>query len=232
MSGTSMAAPTVTGAVALYKSSRPNATPAEVREALRYLGNLNWKTSTDPDSTHEPLLDVSRIGPLGTFTLSRRLRRRRTSRHGTTASVPFTVGRSSTFFERVRLSITSVPDWLDRRRSRRRASWAGPATRRASRHGPDRHATGRLPDRRPGDQPGPDSRRRRSPSTSCRICRPPRHRVAPGRPRGSGGHDDRAGPGRWPAATDPTSGIAGYELQVQRGTGAWGGTVTADRRPA
>ena len=70
MSGTSMAAPTVTGAVALYKSSRPNATPAEVREALRYLGNLNWKTSTDPDSTHEPLLDVSKIGSLGTFALS------------------------------------------------------------------------------------------------------------------------------------------------------------------
>ena len=76
MSGTSMAAPTVTGAVALYKSSRPNATPAEVREALRYLGNLNWKTSTDPDSTHEPLLDVSKIGSLGTFalTLARRPR--------------------------------------------------------------------------------------------------------------------------------------------------------------
>jgi len=44
-------------------------TPAEVREALRYLGNQNWKTSTDPDQTHEPLLDVSRIGNLGTFSL-------------------------------------------------------------------------------------------------------------------------------------------------------------------
>ena len=36
MSGTSMSTPTVVGAVALYKESRPNATPAEVRDALRY----------------------------------------------------------------------------------------------------------------------------------------------------------------------------------------------------
>ena len=67
MSGTSMAAPTVTGAVALYKSSRPNATPAEVREALRYLGNLGWKYWTEPGSdaratarrvAHRPARDV------------------------------------------------------------------------------------------------------------------------------------------------------------------------------
>ena len=69
-SGTSMATPAVTGAAALYKASRPKATPAEVREALQYLGNLNWKTSTDPDSYHEKLLDVSKLGVLGTFSLS------------------------------------------------------------------------------------------------------------------------------------------------------------------
>ena len=69
MSGTSMATPAVTGAAALYKAGRPKATPAEVREALQYLGNLNWKTSTDPDSYHERLLDVSKLGPLGTFSL-------------------------------------------------------------------------------------------------------------------------------------------------------------------
>ena len=69
ISGTSMAAPHVTGAVALYKSSRPDATPAEVRLALRAAGNLDWNTATDPDSIHEPLLDVSHIVSLGDFAL-------------------------------------------------------------------------------------------------------------------------------------------------------------------
>ncbi len=65
ISGTSMAAPHVTGAVALYKASRPLATPAEVRAALRALGTQDWDTATDPDSVHEPLLDVSHIIALG-----------------------------------------------------------------------------------------------------------------------------------------------------------------------
>ena len=69
ISGTSMAAPHVAGAVALYKSSRPLASPAQVRSALRAAGTLDWNTATDPDSVHEPLLDVSRLVALGDFTL-------------------------------------------------------------------------------------------------------------------------------------------------------------------
>jgi hypothetical protein len=45
-------------------------TPAEVREALIYLGSTSWKTWTDPDSRHERLLDVSRIGPHGDFAIA------------------------------------------------------------------------------------------------------------------------------------------------------------------
>jgi subtilisin family serine protease len=107
-SGTSMAAPHVTGAVALYKASRPLATPAEVRESLRYLGNLNWYTHTDPDPYHEPLLNVSRIGSLGTFSVSPGSTATISSKGGT-VNAPFNVFRSSTFFERVRLGVSGVP---------------------------------------------------------------------------------------------------------------------------
>ena len=70
LSGTSMAAPHVTAAAALYKASRPTATPSQVRSALRAFGNHDWKQSTDPDGTHEPLLDVARIVLLGDFAMS------------------------------------------------------------------------------------------------------------------------------------------------------------------
>ncbi|MFS8104478.1 S8 family peptidase [Lentzea alba] len=59
ISGTSMASPHVAGAAALYKSTHPSASPAAVKSALRSAGNSNWNTATDPDSTHEPLLNVA-----------------------------------------------------------------------------------------------------------------------------------------------------------------------------
>ena len=193
MSGTSMAAPTVTGAVALYKSSRPNATPAEVREALRYLGNLNWKTSTDPDSTHEPLLDVSKIGSLGTFALSPGSSTVATVEAGTTGTVPIMVARSSTFFERVEPvgHLTSIG--LDRS--------AGPDQR----HGLDRdrgwrvsdrsegHAHRDLSDDRPGHEPGSDRQHERL----GQRRRGPAHRPGPVslvHPDHPDGDDQHAGP--------------------------------------
>jgi subtilisin family serine protease len=62
ISGTSMATPSVTGAVALYKSLNTTASPAAVRSALRAAGSFDWFTTTDPDSTHEPLLNVYGFG--------------------------------------------------------------------------------------------------------------------------------------------------------------------------
>jgi subtilisin len=58
LSGTSMATPHVTGAAALYKSTHPSATPAQVKSALQAAGNLNWNNADDRDSTKERLLNV------------------------------------------------------------------------------------------------------------------------------------------------------------------------------
>lgn len=62
LSGTSMATPHVAGAIALYKVGHPTATPSEVQAALQAAGTLDWFTNTDPDATHERLLNVSSFG--------------------------------------------------------------------------------------------------------------------------------------------------------------------------
>ncbi|MFY9915275.1 MAG: S8 family peptidase [Nocardioidaceae bacterium] len=59
ISGTSMATPHVTGAAALYKSTHPSATPAQVKAALQAAGSTNWNNVDDPDGTKEKLLDVT-----------------------------------------------------------------------------------------------------------------------------------------------------------------------------
>lgn len=57
ISGTSMASPHVTGAAALYKSTHPSATPAQVKAALQFAGTFDW--TGDPDGSQEPLLNVA-----------------------------------------------------------------------------------------------------------------------------------------------------------------------------
>ena len=169
--------PAVTGAAALYKASRPKATPAEVREALQYLGNLNWKTYTDPDSYHERLLDVSKLGPLGTFSLGAPTVGV-VPETGGAASVGITINRSSTFFERVRLSCpASRPD--GRRTSTAPAVFGWTAKSATAQR--DRPAVGRCRNVRVHDhrhEPGPQRIDRggghRGARPADRAWRPPR----------------------------------------------------------
>lgn len=57
-SGTSQAAPHVSGAAALYLATHPTATPAEVRQALRSAGSA-FAPSDDPDGILEPAVRVT-----------------------------------------------------------------------------------------------------------------------------------------------------------------------------
>ena len=108
LSGTSMAAPHVTGAVALYKASRPRATPSQVRAALRAAGTQDWSTSTDPDGVHEPLLDVARIVALGDWTVDA-TSPTRALRTGATVQVPVYVVRAEDVTSDVALSVDAPP---------------------------------------------------------------------------------------------------------------------------
>ena len=65
ISGTSMASPHVAGAAAAYLAeAAPNATPAQVLNALRANGNFQW-TGDRGDGGQEPLLDLTFLGGTG-----------------------------------------------------------------------------------------------------------------------------------------------------------------------
>jgi subtilisin family serine protease len=61
MTGTSMATPHVTGAVALYEIAHPDWSYAQIKAALLTCGTHDWRVSSDRDQWHEPLLNLSRL---------------------------------------------------------------------------------------------------------------------------------------------------------------------------
>lgn len=228
MSGTSMAAPHVTGAVALLKQDRPGLTPAEVKEALQYLGNLNWKTSTDPDLAHERLLDVSRIGVRGDFSVSAGVGY--VSPGGGTARIPITVTRDATSFERVRFSVSGLPSGATASFSPTSVYGFAPATTTLSISIPAGAVTSPMDVTVTADEHGT---RHRVDATINLDTTPPTA-TAPSTAVQSG---VRLGPASvpvvvaWPGASDDRSGIGTYEIQRRMDNGGWTavGTTTGSR---
>lgn len=225
LSGTSMAAPLVTGAVALYKSSRPLAPPSEVKAALQAMGNLNWNVATDPDPYHEPLLDVSKIVPLGDYALAARDPAALAPGTGATVMVPLSVNRAEDFGGEVDLTLDP-------------ASQLGAAVDRAVVKGLG-STVSTLTVTVPTDTPtgiyrltvlGTSGDRVRSVTISVAVAVDgdvptmpmPRLGLVTGSRFET--RSFRAN-GLWNAATDPTSPIIRYQAQWRVDGGPWGGTI-------
>ncbi len=70
MSGTSMATPHVTGAIALYRLRYPDALPQQIKQALVSAGTRDWRTSSAPDGRAYRLLQVRSLTRPPTFAIS------------------------------------------------------------------------------------------------------------------------------------------------------------------
>ena len=60
-SGTSSAAPHVAGAAAVYLIGHPEASPSQVRAALRAEGSRRWDDDEDVDGIQEPLVNIAKL---------------------------------------------------------------------------------------------------------------------------------------------------------------------------
>jgi subtilisin len=224
MSGTSMAAPHVAGAAALLKASRPGLTPAEVKEALQYLGTLNWKITSDPDKTHEKLLNVSRIGPRGNFGISAGTAGT-VGEAGGIAVIPVTMSRSATSFERIVLSAADLPPGVTATFNPSSLYGFEGLSATVSVSVPSGVALGSHTFKVVAREHGISHAATAAfvVGSDVPVAYAPTVDAWPGGMIGATSLPVRV---VWPAAVDPSTPIGGYEIQASVGGGAWGPTTS------
>jgi subtilisin len=221
-SGTSMAAPAVTGAAALYRASRPWTTPEQVKAALQFLGNLNWKVTTDPDATHEKLLDVSRVGAMGDFSPTIGIPAL-VGEAGGTQTLAIALNRTATHFESITLGVTApapLTSSLDRTSTLGFAANAAALKIVVPPSTPSGHYTVTLT--------ATDGPHVHTATATIVVENDPPTAFAPAVTiMASGSQATRTATRlllKWQRATDASSPIVGYQLQTAIDGGAWGGT--------
>lgn len=232
-SGTSMAAPHVTGAAALWLSTRPGRTPLQAKAALQAAATLDWKTSTDPDGTPDRLLDVAHLVDAGDFNVDAGRVTGWTNIAGRTVSVPVQAFRAEDF--RADLRLQAVPDAPV-------TVTLGDATLAADE--PSTKLTITVPPKTPSGGykvvlRASDGSRTRSVTVKLNVDsdRPvaaaPAVTVPAGKTIGTRSSVIRV---RWAAATDATSKVTGYQVSWRVDAGSWSsstslgaGTRTIDR---
>lgn len=219
LSGTSMATPHVTGAVALYKASRPLASPSQVKAALQAAGTLDWNTATDPDAYHERLLDVAHIVAAGDFTVDAARPAQGVTGIGGVLSVPVTLYRAEDFAGAVDLTADApagviatfgVPELTGLDGTSTALTVTVPAAMPSGRYTVLVHATGGA--------------RVRSVPVAITIDGDAPTLGTPTLAPVVGSRFETTwltARATWPAATDATSGIAGYQAQWSVDGGAW-----------
>ncbi|HEX5828290.1 MAG TPA: S8 family serine peptidase [Candidatus Limnocylindrales bacterium] len=224
-SGTSMAAPHVAGAAALWLASRPGATPRAAKAALQAATNLDYRTSTDPDGNPDRLLDVARLVPAGDFAVETARPTGTFSGAGGTKIVSVKVIRAEDFTGDV--TLTAVPG------APLTASFADDVN--TSGEGATTVSVG-IPPKTPSGAykvtiRAGDGERTRTASFTIAVDSAGPVAVAPTlAPRtGTTFETTRyAARGRWAAATDNANGVTAYQASWRVDGGAWSAAVLLD----
>ena len=107
MSGTSMATPHVTGAVAVYRALYPSATPQQVKMALQAVGTRDWNFRSDPDDDHEKAVWIGEFRTMPDFSLAAATSVQ--MRAGSSVTVNVSVTRVGGFTDPVTVEVAGAP---------------------------------------------------------------------------------------------------------------------------